>query len=318
MYKMIFAFSLLVLNPLQWAWGDACPASIKNQQAKYKQNIILPEHAEGYFNFSGGSIFYRYFSSNSGPLVILAPGLPASIYFSDLIDRLIKEGYNVLSFDYPGKMNSRLASKNKSSVKFVVQQTQKLFQFLNLYNENPWYILGTSLGGVIAAQLAQDNAAYVKGLILMNPVGLEHTFKFNERLAKYESFHKVFALTGLVKSGVKNNISNALACASENYENLLSEQDQYLESRRNRRNYLNIIGNLGIVNNTQVYKSLQKASFPILITHGEAQYDTWLDQVQQLKPLLTQAQYLEIPGVSHIPFIENPEKTMEILKDFMN
>lgn len=282
-------------------------------QSSYRQNMALPEHQEGYQKVSGGSMFFRYFNLKPGPLVILVPGLPSAVYYSDLSARLVDAGYNVLSFDYPGKMNSKL--RGKENLNFIIQQIEELFQVLQVYRHQDWHVIGTSMGGVVAARLAVEHPEVVRTMTLLNPVGLKRDWTVVQRLAGLPVLNKILA-PFILKGQVKKDIKSALACP-QNYENLLSEQDTSLATFQNRWNYLNLINNFSMVDNTDVYKRLANEKIPVLITSGQAGTDPLYDQIDQLKKVLPQANFINIPRTSHIPFVENPAVTFSIIQLFL-
>lgn len=309
MKKAILALALAVTVVVQGQEVERCPYP----QPPYRQDIELPEHHEGYQKVSGGSMFYRYFNSQPGPLIILIPGLPSAVYYSDLSARLVGAGYNVLSFDYPGKMNSRL--HGKENLNFIVQQIEELFQALQVYRHRDWRLVGTSMGGVVAARLGIDHSEVVRTVTLLNPVGLKRDWTTVQRLARVPILNKIVA-PFILKGQVKKDIKKALACP-QNYDNLLTEQDKSLATLQNRWNYLNLINNFSTIDNTAVYKKFASENIPVLVTSGQSGTDPLYDQVNQLKAVLAKAKYIEIPRTSHIPFVENPADTFNILRQFI-
>jgi pimeloyl-ACP methyl ester carboxylesterase len=288
----------------------ACPVS----QPPYQQNVVLPDMQEGYLKTSGGSMFFRYLNSDSNrPLVILAPGLPSALYFSDLVLRLSENRYNVLSFDYPGKTSSEV--KGREDIRFLAEQIGELFKSLDIEKHPDWHIVGTSMGGVVAAQLALNYQSHVRSLTLMNPVGLKAHWTLLQKMAFVPVINKIVA-PFIMKSEVKKDIQNALACP-ENYENLLNEQDQFLATIQSRWNYLNLVSNFGMRDNSAVYAKLANQKMRILVTAGEPNLDHFADQTNQLKKLVPNATYVSIQRTSHIPFVENPDETFEILRQFI-
>jgi pimeloyl-ACP methyl ester carboxylesterase len=304
--KMISAILCLMTLTVM---ADTCPL----QQASYQVNRALPPHQEGYLKLSGGSMYSSYINHPQAPLVILAPGIPSAVYFSDLMIRLNEAGYSVLTFDYPGKMNSDV--NGKEDLEFISKQLKEAFDALNVWEHPVWHVIGTSMGGPVAAKIASTYPSYVHSLALLNPVGLKRDWTLTQKLARVPILSQLVAPL-ILKNEVKKNIADAMACAS-NYANLVSEQDQYLATVRSRLNYLNLIAHFSMKDSTETYRKLSDAKLPILVTTGQDGFDHLADQVEQLKKVLPNATYVSIPNTSHIPFIENPVETFEILQNFL-
>ncbi len=289
---------------------SSCPV----HQDQYPASVSLPDYTDGFMEVTNGTIYYRLFENEKErPLLILAPGLPSSIYYSQLIKQLSSFGYNILSFDYAGKMNSKL--KSKSNLNTMMVQISDLLLQLDLKRFTIWHIVGTSMGGVIAAQLALEHSTHVGKLVLLSPVGLKHPWTFTERMAKIPILSKILA-PFILKKQVKKNIEKALICP-QNYTELIREQDQYLATWTSRWNYLNIISNFAMKDETAVYRKLEHQGLDILVTSGEKRLDKLHNHIEQLKNILPSATYVEIPSTSHIPFIENLEFTTNLMLDFL-
>jgi pimeloyl-ACP methyl ester carboxylesterase len=203
----------------------------------------------------------------------------------------------------------------KENLNFLMNQIDQLLQALNIKRHLDWHLIGTSMGGVVAAEMSTIYVSHVRSLSLLNPVGLKAHWSFFERLAQVPILNHILA-PFVIPGAVHNTIEDALVC-SENYENLLSEQDQYLATLQNRWNYLNLISHFAMKDNTKVYKKLASLKIPILAAAGEPGMDKFIDQFNQLKQAAPNAEYVTISRTSHIPFLENPEDTSLLLQNFM-
>lgn len=245
--------------------------------------------------------------------MILVPGLPSSLYFSEIFNKLANLNYNVLMFDFSGKMNSKL--NHKADKESVLENFNELSVQLNLEKYKSWNIVGTSLGAILATQIALSHSNEVTSLSLLSPIGLKTDWTFMEKLGKVPVVSTLGALL-TAKYQVHGNIKKSLACPKK-YENLIKEQDQFLKffNFSSKLNYLNLTSNYGMGEYTDLYSQLNTAHFKILITSGEQNYDHWFDQVTQLKSIVKNAKFMELKNVSHLPFIEAPQTTLDILLD---
>lgn len=291
--------------------GPSCP--FPAQSPYNSKNINLARHHEGVLKTSGGSIFYRYFNQRPGPLLILIPGLPSALYWSLFAERWSESGFNVLMFDYPGKMNTVLNSR--ADLDFLRLQVKELFNHLKVDFHADWHLVGTSMGGPLAASLVEEHESRVRSLVLLNPVGLKRDWTFLQQLARVPIVNLVVA-PFVIQEEVKAEIAAGLACP-ENFQNLLEEQEQFLETLGNRWNYLNLIAHYGMRSHIGIFEELNSLSVPVLVASGEPEHDRLFGQIDQLKSILPRAHYEMIPKSSHIPFIENPGATFDLMYSFI-
>ncbi|WP_041577175.1 alpha/beta fold hydrolase [Bdellovibrio bacteriovorus] len=286
-------------------------------QPAYSQNAELPAHHFGVLNTGGGEVYYRYFDDGStGPLVVLFSGLPGANYLSDFAARLYSKGKSVLILDYPGKMNTSLAGK--ASIQFLMDQFYHVFHALGISRHESWYFVGVSMGGPIAAGMATNADGRVKGVIFMNPVGLDVKYSPTQKIAQVPGLNLIVA-PWVMKSEVRKNIEQGLGCSGR-YLNLLREQNLYLRSYQDRVNYLNLISNYAMKNSTGVYRSFAKAHVASLIIGGDDMQDSRAnrEQINQLRVILPKARFVAVRNTSHFPFIENPADTLDEVVRFVD
>ena len=56
--------------------------------------------------------------------------------------------------------------------------------------------------------------------------------------------------------------------------------------------------------------------FPVVIVHGDADMLIPVERGQEMKDALASAHYSELPGVGHMPMMENPKGVSEALRAF--
>lgn len=105
----------------------------------------------------------------SGPEVVLLHGNPTSTYTWREIVRPLAQRYRVYAFDFPGfgfSDKPRDASYSTSWLASVVDRYMKAVGIESAI------LVGSSMGGEIAAEVAVLYAARVRGLVLLAPTGL--------------------------------------------------------------------------------------------------------------------------------------------------
>lgn len=129
-----------------------------------------------------GGISVRYSDSGSGEPVLLIHGLGGSIESWTNNAGELAKSLRVIAVDLPG---FGLSDKPKMSytIKFY---KDFVIEFLNLLKLDQVSIVGSSLGGHIAAELAISRPKLVKKLVMISPPGaLPRSFKGTPALVRY-------------------------------------------------------------------------------------------------------------------------------------
>lgn len=247
-------------------------------------------------------------------------------YWKDLIPVLVKNNYRVIVPDQPGWGRSDKPDIHYS-FHLLAYSTSVLLDSLRA---DKVIVLGHSMGGMLAARFAMLYPGRVEKLVLENPIGLEDYRRFvpwqpleklfaNEKKATYESYKQyqrsyypawrpeyeqyVQAQADALRSPEFQKIAwvNALT-----YQ-MIYEQPVCYEWDRIQCPVLLVIGQL---DRTVVGKALL----------SEAQKKQYGQYPQLGKKTLRQVRngrIAEMPGVGHIPHIQEPEQFQQHLLEFL-
>ncbi|GAW79643.1 alpha/beta hydrolase [Plasmodium gonderi] len=141
-----------------------------------KKNIKCPFVYRKVFFGKYGIVNYDLKGNKKGTLVITFHGLNGTnLTFLDMQKILIKYKFQVLNFDLYGhglsacpKYNHR---KKTYGIDFFLTQTEELLNHLKLLHKD-FYLIGFSMGCVIAIGFAKKYIKQVKKIILISPVGI--------------------------------------------------------------------------------------------------------------------------------------------------
>jgi predicted alpha/beta-fold hydrolase len=120
-----------------------------------------------------GRVHYRIEGSKSAPLLVMCHGFGVfSFVFEGIINHFIEAGYRVLVFDWyaHGFSEAPNPSDHKYSADLFVNQLNDLLSALRLNNKS-FYLMGHSMGGLLAAIYASRYQHKIKKLILICPAG---------------------------------------------------------------------------------------------------------------------------------------------------
>ncbi|KAJ1608574.1 secreted alpha/beta hydrolase-like protein [Cryptosporidium canis] len=153
---------------------------------------VIPDHF--YFEqgskvqLSHGEVNYQLHQVNeSGPISVCLHCFMGTISDCSSISKsLAKNGFRALRFDFYGHGLSQYKKLGYYSVDDYVDQTMEILEKLGLYNASSiseeelhsnsfvpkLYVIGTSLGGLVAMRLAQRFPRHINKLVLDSPPGL--------------------------------------------------------------------------------------------------------------------------------------------------
>lgn len=118
-----------------------------------------------YFSCRGYKIAYAYYGkSDSKKTILFLYGFGGNIEMVSLIaEKYLSSGYSVLTVDYPGHCFS------SDEIKFEIEDfTNILVDLLAFLKENNLYLIGYSLGGMVALSLYKSQKIKIDRLILLH------------------------------------------------------------------------------------------------------------------------------------------------------
>jgi pimeloyl-ACP methyl ester carboxylesterase len=247
-------------------------------------------------------------------------------YWKDVMAALVKAGYRVIAPDQPGWGRSDKPDLHYS-FHLLAYATRQLLDTLHIQK---MILVGHSMGGMLAARFAMLYPEKVEKLILEDPIGLEDYKRFvpyqpldnifnTEKSATYESYRKyqqsyypqwkpeyeqyVQAQAEVLKSPDFPKIAwvNALT-----YQ-MIYEQPVCYEWDRITAATLLIIGT---EDRTVVGKAL-------LSEEDKKKYGQYPALANRTKEQMPNAVLVELPGIGHIPHIQDPKQFQQILLTFI-
>ncbi|SOV73823.1 alpha/beta hydrolase, putative [Plasmodium sp. gorilla clade G3] len=149
---------------------------IKYETPKFlkDRNIDCPYKYGKVFVGTYGITNYELIGNRDNPLVIYFHGLGGDKdCFSKMDEYLLENNYQILKYDLYGHGLSECPkySSNVYDLKFFMTQIEELVCYLNLQNKE-FYLIGGSMGCLIAAAFAQKYINQVKKIVFLSPVGM--------------------------------------------------------------------------------------------------------------------------------------------------
>lgn len=119
-----------------------------------------------------GTVHYRFYGPENGPLAVCVHGLTTPAFvFEGIAERLVAQGYRVLTYDHFGRGYSDRPSVPQDRSFF----TQNLLELLTALGvDGPFDLIGYSMGGWVVTAFAADHPDRIKRLVLLAPAGMGH------------------------------------------------------------------------------------------------------------------------------------------------
>ena len=216
--------------------------------------------------------------------------------------------YHIIVVDLPGHGES--VSKNTLGYT-ITDQAERLHLFLEAKNVKDFYLFGHSMGGAVALRYAGDHISNVKALILIDSMGLEQTKSDGVKL---------------VERSDKNPLYDV--CTEERLETLLSYsmykppyipdiiKDALLQEKCSRRDLEKILYE-DMYKDVDVSDIANKIHIPTLILWGDKDRMTHIDNATLFHDTIQKSQLVILKEIGHVPLLENPEQTADVVDKFI-
>lgn len=167
---------MAVISQQIWQWKE---------HTRKKMTRVARQAAPGKTVLIGDRItHYQLDNAPERPLLICIHGwTTASYVWEPLRPFLQQAGYRVLTYDLFGRGYSDRPAADHTA-EFFIGQLNGLLEHLNI-NDQPFSVVGYSMGGAIAARFAYERMHEIKRLLLIAPAGMEVRAEwFREKIRK--------------------------------------------------------------------------------------------------------------------------------------
>ena len=241
------------------------------------------------------------------PLLIIPGGGADGRYYLPIVD-LLKKYFSIILPDPRGSGRSDIGSQ-AYSFDLLSSDMKALLDHLNI---NGTFILGHSMGGMVAQHFTHLYPSCVKKLILF-ATGNKLT-AFGKHCCKTAVIAKTEAsLKAFIHVMSIWNFSESFFRDENNINNLLSgaEEDPYPIKNQSLMEQMEIIKDF----DSSPY--LNEIKIPSLIIGCENDIMFPTDCVKELKSLIPGAQYQKIEKAAHSAHIEQPQVVFKIISDYL-
>lgn len=268
--------------------------------------------------------------SGSGKVIVLLHGKNFSgFYWKETMEFLVNAGFRVIVPDQVGFGKSSKPQSYQFSFQVLSENTHKLLGSLSISKAT---IIGHSMGGMLATRYALMYPSEVQNLILVNPIGLED-YKV---LAPYKNLESLYAQElKATPDSIREYQKGAYYAGEWNqeYENLITALKGWTENADYPQVAWNAALTAEMIYNQPVVYEFHRITNPTLLIIGQRDRTAigkgWVSNeeaaVMGLYPqlgrkthrLIKNSVLVEIPGVGHLPQVENFEAYKDAMLVFL-
>jgi pimeloyl-ACP methyl ester carboxylesterase len=241
----------------------------------------------------------HYFVGGEGPPILLVHGLGSRADDWALTMKDLRRHYRVYAIDLLGHGHS-----DWPQIDYAIQrQTDMVREFLVSQKIVPADVVGISMGGWVALQLASEHPEMVRRLVLIDSAGLHF-----ETTLTVDSF------------------SPTTPAELETFHELLTPKAQPIPSFM-ARDLLRLLGGHSWVahrilstmmtRQDELDGKLQAVTMPVLIIWGKEDRITPLSEAENMKRAMPQASMVVVPGCGHIAVLDCWDSVRPALTSFL-
>lgn len=298
---------LTILILLVLGYLELRPSRIVSKQ-KAKADLALP--TSHFYQWRGAEIHYT--DEGKGIPVLLIHGFGGSFRKFQKINDSLKTEYRVLRVDLPGYGLSDQPPVNEHT-DFIELYKSFLSEFVQHLQLDSVYVVGSSMGGMMAWGMAEQNPELVKKLVLLDPAGYDL-----EKVAKGVAGFLTSA-TGklLFKKGMPLQMSRNGEKKSFANPDKASEADIVANNELWNREG-NIQAAFAMVSSGQFPDSnlIKNVQSPTLIVWGKQDKVIPLEHAEKFHRDIANSRLVLYDSCGHVPMLEVPELLAPEIKRF--
>jgi len=264
----------------------------------------MPERYPQYKYADLNGLYTRYEVAGQGEPVILLHGFAISLYNWRNNFDVLARSFKVYSFDWRGM---GLSEKPKKATYNVHELVNQLIDFMNYFGIQKATLVGTSLGGAIAAYTAILYPERIDKLVLIDPAVFY--LKPPSSLLKFASTPGFSSIARVVfgKWTVKAILKDLYSEDSVDIDRVSREYAKALKTPNGKKALIKLLRSIDYDEAAALASEIPRINKPTLILWGEL--DSWgsVDDAKTLNKAINGSVLNIYPGIGHLPQEEAPQ-----------
>jgi pimeloyl-ACP methyl ester carboxylesterase len=263
-----------------------------------------------YCDLSDGVTHYCLSGPANGPAVVLVHGGTVPLWIWDsLAGRLSSDGFRVLRYDHFGRGYS---DRPKVAYNRALYERQLHELVDHLAFDEPFDLVGLSMGGAMAVNYTAHHPARVRRLVLIAPV-VNH-FKVPRILRMPVVGELILRLVGL------RFMRRRFAELAESLPDFEGVQRQFMEQTTYKgfhRAFLSMLRSDTLGNYDAAYRTVGAQDRDILLIWGERDVEITADMIANARRFIPRLHFKPVSDAGHGVVLEKPERVNEIVLEFL-
>jgi 3-oxoadipate enol-lactonase len=257
---------------------------------------------------SGNTLFYE--RRGSGEPLVLVMGMSGnSAHWDRPFAELLERDFELLVFDNRGIGQSSPVVAD-FTIADMAADTAAIMDAAGLDSA---HVMGISMGGMVAQQLALDEPERVRGLVLgcTYPGGPGSSLAGPDVMQRLAGPMMSGDREGAIRAGWEANVSPAFAAQDEHWNRF------HDVATRHPASVEVIMRQMGAVGGHDVSGRLESLSAPTLVIHGTDDEMLSVRNAEILAEKIPDARLEVLGGVGHLFFWEQPERSAQLVTEFL-
>ncbi|MDP3970987.1 MAG: alpha/beta hydrolase [bacterium] len=275
----------------------------------------LDDAKDKFITVQNNDIYYTV-KGNGPPVLLIHSGSWSGVEYDGIIEQL-KSNYTVYAVDMPG-----FGRSDKPQTSYTVSYlTEQMSGFIDKFPEKEFHLVGASVGGSIALQLAANHPKQIKTLTLIDPFGFGDDINQTAVLAQLPILSELvlfpnrFTFNYILNHGLLSN-----KALDDDYRDKLFTTTKVPKAQRAKLSLLrSTITGRGVHKDvrTAVDEAAKKVKQPVLLIWGE--HDTYapFEQSEAALKIISKSQLKSLPKAGHFAHMEAPQQVAKYINSFL-
>jgi pimeloyl-ACP methyl ester carboxylesterase len=263
--------------------------------------------------YKGKHSFIRYrVAGTAGPTLVISPDPPVMIeHYNELIDRLTNSGYRVIIFEMPGFG----FSLPKLGFNFRLESiTFDIVSLLTQLDIGPYFLMFPCVPGFVAVHIADRFPNLIAGLVLVQLPNQQQAYAWRDLRDPKGILQTPVIGQVALQILKKRRMKDWYAASLGNKDMVRAFTETSTCGLNHGACFCLASGFQRLLNDLPEWKPLDK---PTLILWGGIDKTHKHTNMSSTKELVVNATYIEMMGSGHFPDLEESEKVIEFLNDFI-
>lgn len=258
----------------------------------------------------------HYVESGSGFPILMIHGFGGSHRDFQHLDTLFSNKYRVIRVDMPGFGLSQFPYAYHDTLVFKHVYNEYFNFIIDTLKLDSFYVMGNSLGGMMAWNLALEQPNKVKKMVLLNSAGYEmNKVMKTANASRFKNpIMKLILKKGIPKYMTAKGISRVFYEKTTLTEEKIDRVNDFWNTAGNLKHIMNMANSKEIIDESKI----KKVTVPTLIIWGKEDLIVQAKYAERFHNDIPNSQLIIYEKCGHVPMSEVPQKVHDDVSKFFN